>query len=427
MSDSSKAVIFDQVGKKFCRNLKRSLYYGFLDVSRIFAGMRCDTGALRPGEFWALSDIRLNVDRGTSLGVIGSNGSGKSTLLRLISGIYSPDRGKVTVDGKVGSLITLGAGFHPHFTGSENIFFNGTLLGLTKNELKARYDKIVEFSGLENFIDTPVSTYSTGMRMRLGFAIAIHTDPEILLIDEILGVGDVSFIKRCYDRIEQMVAERGITAVVVSHNIGMVQKLCGRTLVLDKGAAMFHGDTLEAISRYYESSMANDKASAADDSGQTLIHHPDCPRDLSVEHLMVVDQSGTEGLNISTPDPATFTIKVANNRSTAAEMPTVNILILDPGMINLFVNIQSHGLGGKKGRIPPGGSLVLECELPYLNLGPGEYKVIAKLGGPKEGIFHDSVMLKEPLKVSWSSRSLEKMSSLYRDCKLIIPSEWRIL
>lgn len=425
--DSNKAVIFEQVGKKFCRNLKRSLYYGFLDVSRIFAGMRCDTETLRPGEFWALSDISLKVDRGTSLGIIGSNGSGKSTLLRLISGIYSPDAGKVTVDGRVGSLITLGAGFHPHFTGSENIFFNGTLLGLTKSELKARYDDIVEFSGLENFIDTPVSTYSTGMRMRLGFAIAIHTDPEILLIDEILGVGDVSFIKRCYDRIEQMVTERGITAVVVSHNIGMVQKLCARTLVLDKGAVMFHGDTLEAISRYYESSMANEKTPGADDSGQGLIHHPDCPRDLSIEHVAVLDQSGTEGMNIASPDPATFTIRIKNNRTTAARLPAINILILDAGMINLFVNIQSHGIGSENEQIPAGGSLVLACGLPYLNLGPGEYKIITKLGGPKEGIFHDSAMLKEPLKVSWSTRSLEEMSSIYRDCKLIIPSEWRIL
>lgn len=427
MAESHKPVIFDRVGKKFCRNLKRSLYYGFLDVCRVLMGRNCDTREIRPGEFWALSDVSFKMERGTSLGVIGANGSGKSTLLRLISGIYSPDMGKVVVNGKVGSLVTLGAGFHPHFTGSENIFFNGTLLGLTRNELRARYDDIVQFAGLEDFIDTPVSTYSTGMRMRLGFAIAIHTEPNILLIDEILGVGDVNFIKRCYDKIECMVVQRGITAVVVSHNIAMVQKLCRETLVLDKGVVLFHGDTREAISRYYESSAADEPKPTADHSGCALVHHPDCPRDLSVEQVTLLDRSGTRSLSISTPDPVTFTIKITNNRNTAVELPTVTVLILDPSMINLFVSIQSHGLGTEKEQIPAGGSIVLECGLPYLNLGPGEYKVIAKLGGPQEGIFNDSVMLQEPLKVSCSPGCLEELSSIYRDYKLVIPSQWRVL
>lgn len=424
--DLRNVISFRGVGKKFCRNLKRSLYYGFLDVSRILAGVRFGTGVLRREEFWALSDVSFDVRRGSSLGVIGANGSGKSTLLRLISGIYAPDTGRVAVNGRIGSLITLGAGFHPHFTGAENIFFNGALLGLTRNEIKARFDDIVAFSGVEPFIDSPVSTYSTGMRMRLGFSIAIHTDPEILLIDEILGVGDIGFVKRCYDRIEQMVAERGITAVVVSHNIGMVQKLCGKTVVLDKGRILFHGDTLESISRYYQSTLAGERECPADITAGALIHHPDCPRDLSIENILVLDRNGRRTMDIATPNPVTFKIRITNGLPGAAALPEVNILVLDPGMVDLFVNIRSHGLEAAPGTVPAGGGVDLECELPYLNLAPGEYRVIAKLGGPKEGIFHDSVLMGEPLKVSWSADTLEEMSPIYRDCKLIIPSEWRM-
>ncbi len=425
--DSQNAITFRRAGKKFCRNLKRSLYYGFLDVSRILAGMRFDSGSLRREEFWALSEVSFQLAKGSSLGVIGANGSGKSTLLRLISGIYAPDAGRVTVDGRVGSLITLGAGFHPHFTGAENIFFNGALLGLTRSEIKAKFDDIVAFSGIGPFIDSPVSTYSTGMRMRLGFAVAIHTDPEILLIDEILGVGDVSFVKRCYDRIEQLVAERGITAVVVSHNIGMVQKLCSETLVLDKGRVLCHGDTLESISRYYQSALGEEPEPASHADGGGLVHHPDCPRDLSVEDVSILDREGCRVLDVCTPNPVRFAIRIANNRDAAAGLPAVNILMLDPGMVTLFVNIQSHGLEASCDEIPARSSIVLECELPYLNLAPGEYKIITKLGGPKDGIFYDSVLLREPLKVSWSTDSLEKMSPIYKDCKLIIPSEWRIV
>jgi lipopolysaccharide transport system ATP-binding protein len=426
MIDQEIALSLQQAGKKFCRNLKRSLYYGFLDVSRIFAGVRFDTEQLRKDEFWALSNLTLEVRKGESLGVIGANGSGKSTLLRLLSGIYTPDQGRVVTNGKVGSLITLGAGFHPHFTGRENIFFNGTLLGLSKNELEERYDDIVRFADLDEFIESPVSTYSTGMRMRLGFAIAIHTNPDILLIDEILAVGDVNFIKSSYDRIENLVTEQGVSAVVVSHNIGMIQRLCQKTLVLDKGKMVFLGDTLEALSKYYELSLKHKLDLEPGRTPDKFIHHHDCPMQVCIEDFSVSGNASEDNQEINAPCSVRFRTRVRNTLDRPVELPTVSILILDPGMIDLIASVQSHGPACEGVIIPEKGELLVECEASYFNLAPGEYRMIVKLGGPKEGIFCDSVLITRSLKVSWSVGFLQKVSSVYRDCKLFIPSEWKV-
>lgn len=426
MIEQINSISFSNVGKKFCRNLKRSLYYGFLDVSRTFAGVPPDTARLRKDEFWALSDLTLDVQRGDSLGIIGANGSGKSTMLRLVSGVYTPDRGRVVVNGKVGSLITLGAGFHPHFTGSENIYFNGTLLGLTRSEVRERFDDIVAFADIGDFIDSPVSTYSTGMRMRLGFAIAIHTRPDILLVDEILAVGDVNFIKNSYDRIEGMVAENGVTAVVVSHNIGMIQRLCRTTLVLDRGRMVFYGDTMQAVSRYYQLSLQRKIESAAGGASDKFIHHHDCPMQVFIEDFTLSADSAAGTGGVATPCKLGFEISVCNTLNRPVVLPAVSILILDPGMVELYASIQSHGNDCQEALIPERGSMRVLCEAPYMNLAPGEYRIIVKLGGAREGIFHDSVLLTEPLKVSWSAEFLEKVSSVHRDCKLFLDSRWTV-
>jgi lipopolysaccharide transport system ATP-binding protein len=426
MIDRDHAISFRNVGKKFCRNLKRSLFYGFLDVSRIFAGVEPATARLRKDEFWALSDLCFQVRGGDSLGIIGANGSGKSTLLRLVSGIYTPDQGKVSVNGTVGSLITLGAGFHPHFTGAENIYFNGTLLGLTRGEIRERYDDILRFADIGEFIDAPVSSYSTGMRMRLGFAVAIHTRPDILLVDEILAVGDVNFIKKSYDRIESMVAEQGVTAVVVSHNIGMIQRLCRKTLVLDRGRMVFYGDTLEAVSNYYELSLRHKLDSESAGATDKLLHHHDCPMQLSIEDVSIMADSSEHGTEITTPCTLRFRTRVFNTLDKAVRLPTVSVLILDPGMVELYASIQSHGPDCAGAEVPGRGSVLVQCEAPYLNLAPGEYRIIVKLGGAREGMFCDSVLLTSPLKVSWSVAFLEKVSDVYRECKLFVDSRWTV-
>jgi ABC-type polysaccharide/polyol phosphate transport system ATPase subunit len=205
---------------------------------------------LRPDEtFTALNDISLTVPKGRTLGVIGRNGSGKSTLLKLVAGITKPSNGTVVVDGRISALIELGAGFHPEISGRENVFINGIMLGLTKREVTERFDEIVEFAEMKDFIDAPVKTYSSGMYMRLGFAVAIHVDPEVLLVDEVLAVGDEGFTHKCLDKFAEF-KRRGKTILLVTHSLGMVERFCDEALWLDAGRVKGSGDPKRIVGAY---------------------------------------------------------------------------------------------------------------------------------------------------------------------------------
>jgi ABC-type polysaccharide/polyol phosphate transport system ATPase subunit len=205
---------------------------------------------LRPDErFLALSGVTFNVRAGSTFAIIGRNGSGKSTLLKVIAGIAKPDAGSVTVHGRISALIELGAGFHPEITGRENVFINGIMLGLTKKEIHARFDDIVEFAELEDFIDAPVKTYSSGMYMRLGFAVAIHVDPEVLLIDEVLAVGDEAFVHKCLDKISEF-RRRNKTIILVTHSLGLVEKMADEALWIDKSEVQLRGDPKKVVDAY---------------------------------------------------------------------------------------------------------------------------------------------------------------------------------
>lgn len=221
------------VSKKFCRNLKRSMIYGMHDLSRSFLGMRRDSSQLRKDEFWALDDISFELKRGECLGLIGRNGCGKSTLLRLLTGIFPPDTGEIMLKGRVGGLIALGAGFHPHMTGRENIYLNGAILGLSQQEIKEKFDQIVDFAEIGEFLDAPVSTYSSGMKVRLGFSIASQVKPDILLIDEVLSVGDIGFKIKCLNAITNLVKNAAV--IFVSHSMQQIMYIATKVMVLDKG------------------------------------------------------------------------------------------------------------------------------------------------------------------------------------------------
>jgi len=197
----------------------------------------------------ALRDVTFEVPRGAAWGIIGPNGSGKSTLLKLITGIYRPDRGEIRVRGKVASLIELGAGFHPEFSGRENVLLNGIVLGMSKREIQNRFDDIVAFSELEDFIDEPVRTYSTGMYMRLAFSIAVHVDPDVLLMDEILSVGDESFVRKCQRKIQDF-RNRRKTMLIVSHDLASVERICDRALLFEHGRVVEGGEPAEVIRLY---------------------------------------------------------------------------------------------------------------------------------------------------------------------------------
>ena len=205
---------------------------------------------LNPDEtFTALKNVTVSVPRGQTLGVIGRNGSGKSTLLKLVAGISKPSSGTVKVNGRVSALIELGAGFHPEISGRENVFINGIMLGLTKREIARRFDEIVEFAELREFIDAPVKTYSSGMYMRLGFAVAIHIDPDVLLVDEVLAVGDEGFTHKCLDKFAEF-RRRGKTILLVTHALGLVDRFCDEALWLDAGRIRGSGDPKRIVDAY---------------------------------------------------------------------------------------------------------------------------------------------------------------------------------
>lgn len=239
------------VSKKFCRNLRQSMWYGLKDLSRGVVGLKPKEEGLRSGEFWALQDINFELRKGEILGIIGANGSGKSTLLRVLTGIFPPDKGNVWIDGTVGGIIALGAGMHPHMTGRENVYLNGTILGMSKEEIDSKFDEIVDFSEIGDFLDAPLSTYSSGMKVRLGFAVAVHGEPDILLVDEVLAVGDLSFQNKSMRKLKKA-RETAKAVIFISHNLENIRQLSDRVLILNEGLCLGVHKTHKGISLYQD-------------------------------------------------------------------------------------------------------------------------------------------------------------------------------
>jgi lipopolysaccharide transport system ATP-binding protein len=250
-SDSDIVLSVNGVSKKFCRDLKRSLMYGVQDIASELLGLREKSDKLRKKEFWALDNVSFQLRRGEALGLVGKNGSGKSTLLRIIAGLIKPDTGFVEVNGRVAPLIALGAGFNPILTGRENIYANMAILGLSKKEIDERFDEVIDFAEIGDAIDSPVQTYSSGMAARLGFASAIHTNPDILLIDEVLAVGDIKFQSKCYRRLHEL-KQRGTTFILVSHHAQHILHACSHAVYLSKGQVIEFGHPIPIINRYEE-------------------------------------------------------------------------------------------------------------------------------------------------------------------------------
>lgn len=220
-------------------------------------------GTNRMETFWALRNINLTVEKGEAVGIIGANGAGKSTLLKILSQITPPTEGEITLHGRVASLLEVGTGFHPELSGRENVFLNGAILGMTRKEIAKKFDDIVAFSGIGDFIDTPVKRYSTGMYVRLAFSIAAHIEPDILLVDEVLAVGDAEFQKKCLGKMEEVTGKAGRTILFVSHNMSAVEKLCPKSILLGKGRIIMAGETRKVIEHYlkyeYEKNAEHEK------------------------------------------------------------------------------------------------------------------------------------------------------------------------
>ena len=251
VDDLSKSYLISHQPRERYRTLRDAISARARSLAAALTGEGGDGTGETTEEFWALRDVCFNVDFGERVGIIGRNGAGKSTLLKILSRITDPTRGRVAIEGRVASLLEVGTGFHPELTGRENVFLNGAVLGMTRAEIRRKFDEIVAFAEVERFLDTPVKRYSSGMYVRLAFAVAAHLDPEILVVDEVLAVGDAQFQKKCLGKMEE-VGSAGRTVVFVSHNLPTVLRLCPRSLLLEGGRLVASGDTSRVIQTYLD-------------------------------------------------------------------------------------------------------------------------------------------------------------------------------
>jgi lipopolysaccharide transport system ATP-binding protein len=247
---SKKYLIGHQANVGKNGSLRTAMTDGVKSIANIFSKRTVEDSTHE--EFWALNDVSFDIKQGDRVGIIGRNGAGKSTLLKIISRITEPTKGRITIEGRVASLLEVGTGFHVELTGRENIFLNGAILGMSQAEIRRKFDEIVAFSEVERFLDTPVKRYSSGMYVRLAFAVAAHLEPEILIVDEVLAVGDLEFQKKCMGKMRDIGAE-GRTVLFVSHNMGAIEALCNSSFVLSKGQVIFSGSTQQGITKYMES------------------------------------------------------------------------------------------------------------------------------------------------------------------------------
>ena len=367
----------EQVSKKFCRDLKRSLFYGVRDIASELTGGRRKSDTLRNGEFWALEAVSFQLRRGESLGLVGSNGAGKSTLLRIISGLIKPDTGRVRVKGRLAPLIALGAGFNPILTGRENIYANMSILGLSTKEIKERFDEVVDFAEIWEAIDAPVQTYSSGMAARLGFACAVHIEPEILLIDEVLAVGDVKFKMKCHHRLAKL-KENGTAFILVSHNPYTVLNVCESSIYLRQGKLVMAGET-EAVIHQYEKDLSLGGAGAV----PGMMTLPEKPKHqslgLDILSLFFRDEQGNIIESPSTGEPAYLCVRCR----AYEEITSVNLGVLVTSLSgegNRILNLTS--VNDNASLNVPSGQFELQMYMPHCCLIQGVYsaKIYVKKG-----------------------------------------------
>ena len=275
-------IVFDGVWKKFHRGeLHDSLRDLIPSVARRITGRQRSEDELQEGDFWAVRDVSFEVGPGEALGIIGPNGAGKSTILKLISRILRPNRGSCELKGRMGALIEIAAGFHPDLTGRENVFLQGAIMGMSRAETREKFDEIVEFSGISEFIDTQVKRYSSGMNARLGFAIAAHLNPDVLLVDEVLAVGDMSFQSKAYGRIREL-TEQNLAVVVVSHQLDKIASLCTKAIVLDRGEVVYRGAARDCVAAYTSGAYREEAA-------------PDTDAPIRIDAVRAVDDGVSSG------------------------------------------------------------------------------------------------------------------------------------
>ncbi len=349
------AIEVKNISKKYILNHQRG---GYLTLRDSITNLFKTTAAKE--EFWALKDINFTVNKGEVVGIIGHNGAGKSTLLKILSQITPPTTGEITIRGRVGSLLEVGTGFHPELSGRENIFLNGAILGMKKKEIEAKFAAIVAFAGIEKFLDTPVKRYSSGMYVRLAFSVAAHMEPDILIIDEVLAVGDAEFQKKCLDKMDEITKKDGRTILFVSHNIDAIKKLCKKTILLKAGAIAMAGDTDDVITQYVESIR----------TGTNDYKVKSTVRDIVFERISFDDNTHTFTITLDSEEAIDHVhIGLGINTENGTRIST---------LLSHFFNKTLSLHKGKNEFV---------CEIPNLILKPGTYGVDLFIGNEYEAFF----------------------------------------
>jgi ABC-type polysaccharide/polyol phosphate transport system ATPase subunit len=335
--------------------------------------------AAGPRTVWALRDVSLRVERGEVVGIIGGNGAGKSTLLKILSRIVTPTEGWAEISGRVGSLLEAGTGFHSELTGRENVYMSGAILGMRKAEIDRKFDEIVAFADIGPFLDTPVKRYSSGMQVRLAFAVAAHLEPEVLIVDEVLAVGDTEFQKKCLGRMQDVARGDGRTVLFVSHNMDAVQRLCGRAVLLERGRSVSSGPTAAIVAQYLARNEAPTSAGAWIDLSSVQRSGSGVARVLQARYW----SEGGPGGGQPYPD-GPLTVALTVETTAACTLPSLAVTLYDMQGTKL-VNADTVQMG-RTVRLEPG-THQLALRIPELHLNPGVYQMGFWMAGPLDTIY----------------------------------------
>ncbi len=370
--------------------------------------------------FAALDDVSLDVPQGEILGVIGANGAGKSTLLKILTRITTIDRGRIEIRGRVGSLLEVGTGFHPELTGRENIFLNGTILGMSRREVRQKFDEILAFAEVEDFVDTPVKRYSSGMAVRLAFSVAVHLDAEILLVDEVLAVGDATFQRKCLDKIEEVATGQGRTVLFVSHNMAPIRSMCRRAVVLANGAIKYDGDTATAIETYLASMPFESSADGVWD----LTDRPGAPDHASepaLRRVALESQPDRPTSLLQTGEPLRIRVRVGG--LTRAHRPVLGVRVNAQGDLAVATFVS------RAGSLEPatsGGECEAVLTVDRLPLTPGRYTVDLWVLQVDTWSLADMVSRAASFEVDSREGGYGAYQAQYGDGAVVVPATWEV-
>jgi len=424
---SDIAIRVDGLGKRYQIGVAQERHDTLRDA--VMAGLKKPLGWLhrngpQPDEsvIWALKDVSFEVKQGEVVGIIGRNGAGKSTLLKILSRITRPTEGYADVYGRVGSLLEVGTGFHPELTGRENIYLNGAILGMARKEIERKFDEIVDFAEIEKFIDTPVKRYSSGMYVRLAFAVAAHMEPEILVVDEVLAVGDIAFQKKCLGKMED-VAQRGRTVLFVSHNMAAIEHLCTRGIMLEYGEVALDSTVSNVVAQYQNKMLSVDSKKKGSLPVHVLYEYPrdKMVPDFEIIRIELLDMTDQPKYPIYTWDSVKFRIHYSANQSITSGSVAFQISTLQSVSL-LLLSTQPDSTVPL--RIEVGCNFV-DCEVKQLPLSAGEYVIGCGLAVPNKEMlcWHDnlailSIMARDVYQSGFSPRAPRSL--------LAIPHTWRL-